>query len=102
MGYLLETAMGYGGILWIWMAIIIAVGHLSPLAFDFDHLNDPSPDSFQKMKLGSEKFTVPGLRTQIGDRFVQNWPSQPREPFSRPRRAGKCLFNSLAYNCDFQ
>ena len=88
--------MGNGGILWIWMTIIISVVHLSPLVFDFDPLNGKSPDSIQKLK-----FSVPGLRTEIRDRFlstlifhqfldiqcrfVQNWSSQPRESFSRPR-----------------
>ena len=88
--------MGNGGILWIWMTITISVVHLSPLVFDFDHMNEKSPDSFQKLK-----FSVPGLRTEIRDRFLstlifqqfldiqcrfeQNWSSQPRESFSRPR-----------------
>ena len=62
--------MGNGGILWIWMTIIISVVHLSPVSFY--HLNEKSPDSFQKMKLGSEKFIVPGLRTKIRDRFSPN------------------------------
>ena len=90
--------MGNGGILWIWMTITISVVHLSPLVFDFDHMNEKS---FQKLKLDLEKFSVPGLRTEIRDRFlstlifhqfldiqcrfVQNWSSQPRESFSRPR-----------------
>merc|ERR1711874_676374 len=102
MGDLLGAAMGYGGILWIWMTMIISIVHLSPVMFDFDHLSEKSPESFEKIKLGSETFIVPGVRTNIGDRFVQNWSSQYLDPFSRPRRAGKCLFNSLAYNCDFQ
>merc|ERR1711997_290129 len=84
------------------MTIIISVVHLNPLLVDFDHPKEYSPESFPKIKLGSERFIVPGLRSKIRERFVQNWSSQPRESFSRLRRAGKCLFNSLAYNCDFQ
>ena len=61
--------MGNGGILWIWMTIVISVVHLSPLLLDFYHLNEKSPDSFQKIKFGSEKFIVPGLRKKIRDRF---------------------------------
>lgn len=59
--------MGIGGILWIWMTIILSVVHLNPLIFDFDHLKEKSPELFQKMD--SERFIVPGLRTKITDRL---------------------------------
>ena len=41
--------MGNGGILWIWMTIIISVVHLSPLLFDFDHLNENLPTHLKKL-----------------------------------------------------
>ena len=65
--------MANGGILWIWMTIIISVVHLNPLLVDFDHPKEYSPDSFPKIKLGSERFIVPGLRSKIRERFLPHF-----------------------------
>ena len=65
--------MGYGGILWIWMTMIITIVHLSPVMFDFDHLSEKSPELFEKINSGSDNFIVPGVRTNIGDRFLPHF-----------------------------
>lgn len=62
--------MGNGGILWIWMTMILSVVHLSPVMFDVDNLSGKHLDSFEKIKGGSEKFIFPGVTTNIGDRFL--------------------------------
>ena len=62
--------MGNGGILWIWMTIIISVVHLNPLIVDFDHPKENPPDYFPKIRLGSERIIVPGLRERFFPQFL--------------------------------
>merc|ERR1712066_342989 len=107
MGILAVPAMGNGhGILWIWMTMSISVVYLSPLFLDPDKPSGMSPNYLHMKKLISNDFLVPdqtlGLFSKNKEKYVKNSPFGTMQPFNRLRRAGKCLFNSLAYNCDFQ
>jgi len=97
MGILAGPAMGNAS-LWVWVMICVCAVNVSPQIIDMDTntegLSDdavelrPSKQIFPRQTAGSNSWTI----------------SHPRgaQPFSRLRRASKCLFNSLAYNCDFQ
>jgi len=89
MGILAGPAMGNAS-LWVWMIICICAVNVSPQIIDMDTGNTEGL-SHDVVELRPSK--------QI---FPRQTAGSNAQPFSRLRRAGKCLFNSLAYNCDFQ
>jgi len=76
------------------------------MGIDPGQVTDTSPEYV--LKFSSEDFLHPGQSSgfedgrKTQDMFVKREPFGIRRPLSRLRRAGKCLFNALAYNCDFQ